>query len=413
MWKIAFENINIALGSIRGQLTRTLITVFIIAIGIWALVGILAMVSALKNTLIEDYSSMGANTLTINRFTTKQRIGNSEARVIRNPTITYQQAMDFKNNYHFMSSLVSLSFNAGSNLEVKSLTDKTDPQVGVIGVDDNFLSNSGLIVQEGRAFNYTDISSNHYVCVVGADFANGLFKNQDPLDQIISIRGYKFKIIGVLKPQGNSFGNNEDQQVYIPLGIARSVFNRADINYTIKISVAQDGFLNQAEDSALAEFRNIRGLAPSVEDNFGIERSDDMMRSMLRGTETLNMAAWLIGLITILGSSISLMNIMLVSVTERTKEIGIRKALGATRRVIAWQFFTETIIIGQLGGIVGTALGVLTALVLAKIMSFSFTIPYQAIIAAFITTFIVAIISGLYPALKASKLDPVEALRYE
>ena len=154
-------------------------------------------------------------------------------------------------------------------------------------------------------------------------------------------------------------------------------------------------------------------MSPTQPTNFGIERSDDMIRSMLTQINILNIAAWLIGLITISGSSIALMNIMLVSVTQRTREIGIRKSLGAKRKTIAQQFFTETIIIGQLGGALGTILGILTGYGLSTLLGFQFSIPWSAIIAAFVTTFIVAIISGLYPAIKASKLDPMEALRYE
>lgn len=413
MLKIAFENISIALSSIRSQMTRTCITIFIIAIGIWALVAILSVVNALKNTIIEDYSSMGANTLTIQRYSAQARLQQNDANRIVNPPITYKQALELKENYHFFSSLISISFNAASGVEVKSDRDKTDPEISIVAVDENYLYNSGLTTEQGRNFNYTDINSNHYVCIIGADLATGLFKGQDPVDQLVSIRGYKFKIIGVLKPKGNTFGNSEDQRIFIPIGIGRAIFTAPDINYTIKISITKEGYLDSANDLAQIDFRNIRGLSPSEPDNFGIARSDDMLRSMINQTNTLNIAAWMIGLITILGSSIALMNIMLVSVTERTKEIGIRKALGATRRIIAWQFFTETVIIGQLGGILGTALGVLTAYVLTILMNFSFALPYQAIIAAFITTFFVAIVSGLYPALKASKLDPVEALRYE
>lgn len=413
MWKIILENVRIALGSIRSQLLRTFITVFIIAIGIWALVGILSVVSALRNTILDDFASMGANTFTFTQYDVSDRMAKNKSVQVINPVITYAQAIEFKNEYRYPTSLVSISFNAASNIEVKNDVMKTDPEINILGIDENYLPNSGLSVVNGRNLSYTDIKNDHYVCVVGSDFSKNMYANESPINQIISIRGYKFKIIGLLKEQGSTFGNNEDQRIFIPIQIARTIFNNSNTNYTIKVGILQDGVLEQATDQAIIDFRNIRRLTPAHKSNFGTERSDDMIRSMLKQTETLNIAAWLIGMITIMGSSIALMNIMLVSVTERTKEIGIRKALGAKRKTIAYQFFIETIIIGQLGGLIGILLGISSAYFLSTIMDFNFSIPWTAILTAFIITFIVAIISGLYPAVKASKLDPVEALRYE
>ncbi|MDR0194010.1 MAG: ABC transporter permease [Myroides sp.] len=404
---------RIALSSIRSQLLRTCITVFIIAIGIWALVGILAVVSALRNTILDDFASMGANTFTISQYDVADRMAKNKSVQKVNPVITYAQAKEFKKEYLFPFSTVSISFNAATNIEVKNDLMKTDPEVSIIGCDENYLPNSGLQVTQGRNFSYTDVANDHFVCVVGSDFSKKMFKDYSPVGQTISVRGYKFKIIGMLKEQGSTFGKNEDQRVFIPIQIARSIFNAANVNYDIKIGLLQDNLLDQAVDQAILDFRNIRRLTPTHKANFGIERSDDLIRSMMTQVNMLNVAAWVIGLITILGSSIALMNIMLVSVTERTREIGIRKSLGAKKKTIATQFFTETIIIGQLGGLIGTLLGIFTAYGLAQVMHFNFTIPWNAIIAAFATTFIVAIISGLYPAMKAAKLDPVEALRYE
>jgi putative ABC transport system permease protein len=220
-------------------------------------------------------------------------------------------------------------------------------------------------------------------------------------------------VIGVLKEKGSTFGNSQDLRVLIPTQVARSLFSAPNINYDLDVMVMNEGLLDEAVDDAIITMRRVRKLSPVEKDNFGIERSDDLIQTLLSNTAVLAISAWVIGIITVFGSSIALMNIMLVSVTERTREIGVRKSLGAKRSTIAWQFFTETLVIGQLGGVVGIILGILIGFGIASAIGFSFTIPWMAIIAAFITTFIVTIVSGLYPAIKASKLDPVEALRYE
>ena len=413
MFKLTVENIRIALGSIRTQLLRTILTILIIAIGITALVGILTVVSALKNTLSSNFASMGSNTFNITQYeTSTRRRGGGEIDKV-NPIITWPQAKAFKENYKYPFTETSLSFVATSKAEVKFESEKTDPEIAVVGVDEHFLTNSGLETTLGRNFTGFDIDNNAYVCVVGSDFEKGLLKEVNPINKIISIRGAKFKVIGVLKEKGSTFGNSQDLRVLIPIQVARSLFTAPNINYAMSIMVAKENLLDEAVDNAGNIMRRIRKLNPVQENNFGVSRSDDLINRISEMTGVLSASAWIIGIITIFGSSIALMNIMLVSVTERTREIGVRKALGAKRSTIAFQFFIETLIIGQLGGIVGIIFGILIGYGISTAIDFSFVIPWGAVIAATITTFIVAVVSGSYPALKASKLDPIEALRYE
>lgn len=413
MYKLTIENIRIALGSIRTQLLRTILTILIIAIGITALVGILTVVSALKNTLSSNFASMGSNTFNINQYeTSTRRRGGGEVEKI-NPIISWPQAKAFKETYKYPFTETSLSFVATTRAEVKFESEKTDPEISVVGVDEHFLMNSGLESTLGRNFTGFDIDNNAYVCVVGSDFEKGIFKDVNPINKIISIRGAKFKVIGVLKEKGSTFGNSQDLRVLIPIQVARSLFTAPNINYSMSIMVAKETLLDEAIDNSINIMRRIRKLNPVQENNFGVSRSDDLINRIAEMTGVLSASAWIIGIITIFGSSIALMNIMLVSVTERTREIGVRKALGAKRRTIAFQFFIETLIIGQLGGIIGIIFGILIGYGISNAIDFSFVIPWGAVIAATITTFIVAVVSGSYPALKASKLDPIEALRYE
>lgn len=414
MFGLLRENIQIAFGSIRTQLLRTILTILIIAIGITALVCILTVVSALESQLSSDFAAMGSNTFNINQYDFSQKFSHNDRRAPAvNPIISYPQAKSFSEHYKYPSTTTSLSFTATSKAEVRYESEKTDPEITVLGVDEHFLGNNGLKLMDGRNFSNFDIKNNASVCIVGSDFSKGLLKDVNPIDQIIAIRGAKFRVVGILEEKGSTFGNSQDLRVMIPIQVARSLFTAANINYTISVMAGKKELLEKAIDHATITMRQIRRLNPLEENNFGISRSDDLINRILSITQYLGISAWVIGVITIFGSSIALMNIMLVSVTERTREIGVRKALGATRNTIATQFFIETLVVGQLGGILGIILGILLGFAIAAAMGFGFVVPWAAILSAFAVTFLVAIFSGSYPALKASRLDPIEALRYE
>jgi putative ABC transport system permease protein len=414
MFNLFRENTKIALGSIKGQKLRTTLTVFIISLGVWALVGILAAVAVLENSITSGFAGMGANTFSITRYDNQNRMGRqNDADARENPAITYPQAKAFQDRYTFPGAKTSLSFTATSNAEVKFGEKKSDPEITVVGADEYFLPNSGLEVTEGRNFTNFDITNNNYVCVVGSDFIKGILKDVDPVGQTLSVRGARFKVIGVLKERGSTFGNRQDLNMFIPIQVARSLFTAPSIDYTIKTSIANQDFLEGAAGEAVVTMRRVRKLSPAAENNFGIERSDELLENMRSQTDTLAGIAWAVGIITIFGSSIALMNIMLVSVTERTREIGVRKSLGAKKSIVAMQFFTETLVICVMGGIVGIILGVLTGFGVSLIFSLSFPMPWMATIAALLIVVLVTIVSGILPAIKAAKLDPVEALRYE
>jgi len=377
------------------------------------LVGILSAVSALENTISSDFASMGSNTFNLQRyeFTTQRRGGDETEKI--NPILSYREVRTFKESFIFPKTQTSLSFNGTGNAEVKYESEKTDPEVSVIGVNENYLTNSGLKLENGREFNYFDIQNNNKVAILGADFADGLFKNMNPINKTISVRGAKFQVIGILESKGSTFGNNQDLRVLIPIETARSIYTQPNINYNISVKVDDKELMESAQSEAIITFRNIRGLNPVEDNNFGIEKSDDLINRILSITGYLNIAAWIISIITIFGSSIALMNIMLVSVAERTREIGIRKALGAKKSTIATQFFMETLIIGQLGGLLGIILGILIGYAVASVADFDFVTPWKAMLWATGITILVAILAGSYPANKAAKQDPIESLRYE
>tara|TARA_B110000444_G_scaffold256348_1_gene292522 strand:+ start:11181 stop:12419 length:1239 start_codon:yes stop_codon:yes gene_type:complete len=412
MFSLFRVNVLIAINSIKTQLLRTILTVVIIGIGIWALVGILSSVEAMENSISGNFATMGSNTFNIQRYDFNvQRRGGEREKV--NPIISYQNIREFIDIYEFPTTQTSISFRGTSGAEVKFESNKTDPEVQVLGINEYYLENTGTEIESGRNFNVFDIQNNNNVCIVGSDFLKSLFVNDNPIGKRISIRGVKFKVIGVLQSKGSTFGNNQDLRVLIPIQVARGIFTAPNINYTISIMVKNTEMLNAAQDEAVVTFRNIRGLSPIEKNDFGMERSDDLINRITSITGYLEIAAWIISIITILGSSIALMNIMLVSVTERTREIGVRKALGAKNSTISTQFFIETIVIGQIGSVLGILLGIVTGMIFSSFFESEFSLPWIPMLWATIITFIVAIIAGFYPAMKASKLDPIESLRYE
>ena len=413
MFSLAKENIRIAFDSIKSQLLRTTLTVLIIAIGIMALVGILSGVSALENTISSNFSSMGSNTFNIrnNEFAVERQSSRERQKV--NPIINYQNMKDFEDNYDFPFTSVGVSYAGTASAEVKYETKKTDPDIAVFGYNEHFFENSGLEIKNGRPMNVFDTKNASSVCVIGSDLVDLLFPDDNPVGEIISLRGSKFKVIGVFKSKGSTFGNSADSRVLMPLQKARSIYPNGNVNYNLSIKVDNKDMLEAAKEDAILTFRNIRGLKPIEKNNFGVVQSDDLLVRATQNINALYIAAWIISIITIFGSTIALMNIMLVSVSERTREIGVRKALGAKSKTIAFQFFMETIIIGQLGGILGIILGILIGWIVAKAFELDFSTPWVAMIWATSIAFIVAVVSGLYPATKAAKLDPIESLRYE
>jgi putative ABC transport system permease protein len=405
------ENLRISFRAIRSNRLRAILTMCIIAFGIMALVGILTAIDAIKTSLTNQFTMMGANSFTITSRALNFHIGN-EARQRNYSRISYREATEFKDRFT-EPAWVSISFNATGLSTVKFESKETNPNVSLTGVDENYIIVSGYEIEAGRNFNQEEIRMGRHIVLIGAEIVTKLFPTGiDPLDKEINVAGMKLKVAGVLKSKGAS-AVSSDNICFMPVTTARQYFSRPNMTFSITVMPHSPVNLDMMAGAAEGVFRVVRSLDPRDESDFNISKSDNIVNMLLKNIRYVTLAATLIGIVTLFGAAVGLMNIMLVSVTERTREIGTRKAIGAKTQTIKYQFLFESIMIGQMGGILGIILGILIGNLVSSMLSSSFIIPWIWVITGIVVCFIVGVVSGYAPAVKAANINPIEALRYE
>jgi putative ABC transport system permease protein len=407
------ENIREGLRSVRANLLRSVLTALIVAIGITSLVGILTAIDGIEASVNESLQSLGVNTFDIRSIMNRGRNQGGVTQKVY-PPLKMNEAFRFIDQFK-VPATISLSAQITQIAEVKRLSKKTNPNVFVDGINEDYMAIKGLEVEKGRNFSQVEMNYGSQVAVVGYKVFTTLYDaNEDPVGSEVTFSGAQFRVIGVLKEKGQLSDNNYDNMIFVPIIKGNQMAKGRGLDYELTVGIGDPTQMEYAMGEATGVMRSIRRDRPGLPNSFELEKSETLAQELESITAGLRFGGFGIGFITLLGASIALMNIMLVSVTERTREIGVRKALGATPKRIRQQFLIEAIVVCLLGGIAGVIMGIAIGNGMSSLMGIKiFVMPWMWLFVGLLVCVFVGVLAGSYPAAKASRLDPIESLRFE
>jgi putative ABC transport system permease protein len=402
------EIAKMALIAIRTNKLRSALTLLGIIVGVFSIIGVMTAVQVLQNSIESGLSNLGSNTFEIQ----KQPVIANRAQWLRSmkwKDITYDQAKEVKGRITLAQYVGIGALQRTETIQFGSI--KTNPNVDVGGEEPEGIQTNNWTIQEGRNITDDDVRYASFVVILMDDVAKKLFPRGGAVGHIVRVGAQRYTVIGTFEPKGSSMGGN-DNKVVIPLttflqqyGKIRSVF--------LKVKAKSPEVYDDCLEETRMLLRTVRKVAPGDEDNFSIYSNDSLISTFNEFTLYVKMGVGFISFVSLLAAGIGIMNIMLVSVTERTREIGIRKAIGARRSNIMAQFIMEAVVLCEIGGVVGILLGILGGNITALAFSFPPVFPVNWAFIGFVITTIVGVVFGVYPAWKAANLDPIESLRYE
>ncbi|MDP4107533.1 MAG: ABC transporter permease [Bacillota bacterium] len=384
------QSIKMALRSIKGNKLRSVLTMLGIIIGVSSVIVLVSIAQGSTANVTSQINNLGTNLLTINTFGT-------------NLSLTEDKI----NKLGKLPGIQALSPVVSGRISVKK--DRTSSQTTLTGTNAAYETVRNTNVSNGRFLTDIDVEYRQKIAVLGATTAQNLFGTENPVGQYIQLNGNSFKVVGVLASKGSSMGQSGDDVVIVPLSTAERLVKTTSIN-----QVYLQGKTGQNMDLVMAEVQNaMASMYPNQTDNYSVMNQQDLMSTMSSVTNTMTMMLGGIAGISLLVGGIGIMNIMLVSVSERTKEIGIRKAIGAKRRDILLQFLIESVVLSAMGGIIGILFGLGLGKILGSALSMTVTFSSSVVLFSFLFSLVVGVVFGVFPANKASKLNPIQALRYE
>jgi putative ABC transport system permease protein len=410
---IVGENIRLAFSSIRGNKLRSGLTLLGIVVGVFSIIGVMTALGALTNSVDTSLSQLGSETFTVQKFPSLQSGPGDWIKYMRRKPITYGEV-------RIVRQTVSLPLAVSAENTYQPLTaaygnEKSDPQFSLRGSDDNFAINHSYDVAKGRMLSMDDVQLARDVTVLGQDIVDRIFKNgEDPIGKTIKLNDPSYTVIGTFDRKGGGMGQSQDGFALIPITNEIKYFiDPQTTSLQMTVRARSKKLLDATQDEIIGAMRLARSVKPGADNDFELEDNTSLTTQFESFSKYLSYAGFGISAIALLAASIGIMNIMLVSVTERTKEIGIRKAIGATKMDIMGQFLMEAVVLCEVGGVIGIAIGIGLGNIIALLIHASVYVPLVWVGVGLGVCSFVGIVFGLYPALKAANMHPIDALRFE
>jgi len=412
-WGMLRESLLMAVNAIRASKLRSILTLLGIVVGIFSIIAVMTAVGVLQNSIEGSLSQLGANTFQVQKFTIDFNSTPEQRRKMWNrKDITYEQALLVRERVT-LAEAIGFEVPAWGKI-VFWQGKKTNPNVHLLGVNPEAMVTNDFTMASGRGITQQDVETGRKGIVLGAAVAEKLFPpNINPVGETVRVEKGVYQVIGVVAKKGGMLGGDSDNFACIPISVYFQYYGRANRSVNIMVKALSHEVVDDAIEQTRAVLRVARNVDPGKEDDFGIFTNDSLIKQFNEFTFYLRLGVLVVSSIALIAAGVGIMNIMLVSVTERTREIGIRKAIGARRGDVLVQFMIEAIILCEIGGVVGVALGILGGNVVGLLLKVSAVIPWDWALIGLLVCTLVGFVFGVYPAWKAANLDPIDALRYE